>query len=208
MTGEEPGVKTYVVDPAMAPFAIRARPRGHAHHPTRPVALHRHEVDRPRPAEAMWGPRAHPVTDTLATQAIRTLRNARPGTAAAPEDLDARLEAQLAGWMSMAGVVNVRVHPSHTLGHQIGARWDVPHGITSGITLPPVMRYLRDEHPAGVERVAAAFDGTSVDRGAEASGRSSPISGSPPACATSAWTGPTSRLSPPRPSPPVAPRAT
>ena len=120
--------------------------------------------------EAMWGPRAHPVTDTLATEAIRALRVALPRTAAVPDDLGARLDAQLAGWMSMAGVVNVRVHLSHTLGHQIGARWDVPHGITSGITLPPVMRYLRDEHPAGVARVAAAFDATSVDQGADAIG--------------------------------------
>src|SRR4029079_1367729 len=118
--------------------------------------------------EAMWGPRAHPFTDTLATQAIRTLRIALPATAADPADLDARLDAQLAGWMSMAGVVNVRVHLSHTLGHQIGARWDVPHGITSGITLPSVMRYLAAEHPDGVVQVAAAFDASTVDAGAGA----------------------------------------
>jgi alcohol dehydrogenase class IV len=118
--------------------------------------------------EAMWGPRSHPVTDTLATRAIRTLRVALPATAVDPADLDARLDAQLAGWMSMAGVVNVRVHLSHTLGHQIGARWDVPHGITSGITLPPVMRYLAAEHPDGVAQVAAAFDTSTVDAGAGA----------------------------------------
>ncbi len=169
MTGDELGVKTYVVDPAMAPFAIVLDPEVTLTTP-RDLWLSTGMKSIDHACEAMWGPRAHPVTDTLATQAIRTLRSALPRTAAAPEDLDARLEAQLAGWMSMAGVVNVRVHLSHTLGHQIGARWDVPHGITSGITLPPVMRYLRDERPAGVERVAAAFDATSVDRGAEAIG--------------------------------------
>jgi alcohol dehydrogenase class IV len=115
----------------------------------------------------MWGPRAHPFTDTLATQAIRTLRVALPATAADPADLAPRLDAQLAGWMSMAGVVNVRVHLSHTLGHQIGARWEVPHGITAGITLPPDMRYLAAEHPDGVARVAAAFDAPTVEAGAD-----------------------------------------
>ena len=68
----------------------------------------------------------------------------------------------------MAGVVNVRVHLSHTLGHQIGARWDVPHGITSGITLPPVMRYLVAENADGVAKVAAAFDAPTPDAGADA----------------------------------------
>jgi alcohol dehydrogenase class IV len=61
----------------------------------------------------------------------------------------------------------VRVHLSHTLGHQIAARWDVGHGITSGITLPPVTRYMAGENPDGVRRVAEAFD---VD-GAESAAR-------------------------------------
>jgi len=167
MTGDEPGVKTYVVDPRMAPFAIVLDPEVSLHTP-RDLWLSTGMKAVDHACEAMWGPRSHPFTDTLATQAIRTLRVALPATAADPTDLDARLDAQLAGWMSMAGVVNVRVHLSHTLGHQIGARWDVPHGITSGITLPPVMRYLAAEHPDGVAQVAAAFDTSTVDAGAGA----------------------------------------
>jgi len=167
MTGDEPGVKTYVVDPRMAPFAIVLDPEVSLHTP-RDLWLSTGMKAVDHACEAMWGPRSHPFTDTLATQAIRTLRTALPATAADPTDLDARLDAQLAGWMSMAGVVNVRVHLSHTLGHQIGARWDVPHGVTSGITLPPVMRYLAAENAVGVARVAAAFDVVDVDAGAGA----------------------------------------
>lgn len=167
MTGDAPGVKTYVVDPAMAPFAIVLDPEITL---TTPMVLWlstgMKAVDHA--CEAMWGPRAHPVTDTLASEAIRTLRAALPATLAAPRELDARLASQIAGWMSMAGVVNVRVHLSHTLGHQIGARWDVPHGITSGITLAPVMRYVEAENPDGARRVAAAFDAVSVAAGADA----------------------------------------
>ena len=167
MTGDEPGVKTYVVDPRMAPFAIVLDPEVSLHTP-RDLWLSTGMKAVDHACEAMWGPRSHPVTDTLATQAIRTLRVALPATAADPRDLAPRLDAQLAGWMSMAGVVNVRVHLSHTLGHQIGARWEVPHGITSGITLPAVMRHVESENPAGVARVAAAFDATTVAAGADA----------------------------------------
>ena len=167
MTGDVPGVKTYVVDPRMAPFAIVLDPEITL---DTPIALWlstgMKSIDHA--CEAMWGPRAHPFTDTLATEAIRTLRRALPRTHADPEDLAARADAQLAGWMSMAGVINVRVHLSHTLGHQIGARWDVPHGVTSGITLPVVMRHLAAENPDGVQRVAAAFDATSASDGAAA----------------------------------------
>jgi alcohol dehydrogenase class IV len=156
-----------VVDPAMAPFAIVLDPVVTLATP-RDLWLSTGMKAVDHACEAVWGPRAHPVTDTLAAQAIRTLRRALPRTAADPTDLDARLDSQLAGWMSMAGVVNVRVHLSHTLGHQIGARWDVPHGITSGITLPPVMRYVEAENPTGTEAVAAAFDARSVAEGADA----------------------------------------
>jgi alcohol dehydrogenase class IV len=167
MTGDEPGVKTYVVDPHMAPFAIVLDPDVTLATP-RELWLSTGVKAVDHACEALWGPRAHPVTDVLAVEAIRRLRVALPATATDPDDLGARLDAQIAGWMSMAGVVNVRVHLSHTLGHQIGARWDVPHGVTSGITLPPVMRHVAGEHPAGVERVAAAFDASTVEAGADA----------------------------------------
>jgi alcohol dehydrogenase class IV len=108
--------------------------------------------------EMLWGPRSHPFTDTLAQEALRRIRRSLPLTRAEPEALEPRLDCQLAGWMSMAGIVNVRVHLSHTLGHQIAARWEVGHGITSCITLPPVLRFMASEHADGVRRVADAFD--------------------------------------------------
>ena len=169
MTGDIPGVKTYVVDPRMAPFAIVLDPDATLATPMDLwTSTGMKSIDHA--CEAMWGPRAHPFTDTLAIEAIRTLRRELPRTLAVPDDLDARHASQIAGWMSMAGVVNVRVHLSHTLGHQIGARWDVPHGITSGITLPPVMRYLAGENRDGVLKVAGAFDARTVDSGADAIG--------------------------------------
>ena len=167
MTGDIAGVKTYVVDPRMAPHTIVLDPEVTRNTPMELwLSTGMKAIDHA--CEAMWGPRAHPMTDTLATEAIRTLRRSLPRTLAAPGNLDAREASQIAGWMSMAGVVNVRVYLSHTLGHQIGARWDVPHGLTSGITLPAVMRHVEAENPGGVARVAAAFDAPTVDAGADA----------------------------------------
>jgi alcohol dehydrogenase class IV len=44
--------------------------------------------------------------------------------------------------LSIFGLTNVGVRLSHIFGHQIGARWDVPHGVTSCITIPHCMRFL------------------------------------------------------------------
>jgi alcohol dehydrogenase len=112
----------------------------------------------------LWGPRSHPFTDTLAQESLRRIRRSLPVTRLDPNALEARLDCQLAGWMSMAGIVNVRVHLSHTLGHQIAARWNVGHGITSCITVPPVLRFMAAEHPDGVRRVADAFDIRATNR--------------------------------------------
>ena len=40
--------------------------------------------------------------------------------------------------------MNTRFGISHLLGHQIGPRWNVAHGVTSCITLPHVMRFMAD----------------------------------------------------------------
>ena len=158
MTGDVPGVKTYVADPRMAPFAVVLDPVVTLATPLE-LWLSSGVKSVDHACETIWGPRAHPFTDTLALEALRRLRAALPRTKAQPDDLDARLECQLAAWMSMAGVVNVQVYLSHTLGHQIGARWDVPHGVTSGITLPPVMEFLAPRSPDAVARVAAVVGG-------------------------------------------------
>jgi maleylacetate reductase len=163
MTGDVAGVKTYVSDPRMAPFAIVLDPEVTLRTPIE-LWLSTGVKVLDHACEMLWGPRSHPFTDTLAQESLRRIRRSLPATRAEPGALDvagmlaARLDCQLAGWMSMAGIVNVRVHLSHTLGHQIAARWDVGHGITSCITLPPVLRFMATEHPEGVRRVADAFD--------------------------------------------------
>jgi alcohol dehydrogenase len=168
MTGDIPGVKTYVADPRMAPFAIVLDPEVTL--PTPPelwLSTGVKVVDHA--CEMLWGPRSHPFTDALAQEALRRIRRSLPETRSThgSETLAARLDCQLAGWMSMAGIVNVRVHLSHTLGHQIAARWDVGHGITSCITLPPVVRFMAAEHPDGVRRVADALDVATAGRDLE-----------------------------------------
>lgn len=91
--------------------------------------------------EVYLSPRAHPVTDVLAREAITQLFRWLPVCHAAPERLDARLTCQLAAWMSLFSPATVRGGLSHAVGHQLGGH-GVPHGITSCVTLPQVLQAL------------------------------------------------------------------
>lgn len=102
--------------------------------------------------ERFYSPGHQPLTDPLCLEAIRLLSRYLPISARDPGDLDARLRCQLAAWLSIYGAFNAPVGLSHAIGHQLGGRCGVPHGITSCITLARVMAY---NAPAVPERMAA-----------------------------------------------------
>ena len=61
------------------------------------------------------------------------------------DSVEARYECLLAAWYSYFEVYDAPMGLSHNIGKIIGAKWDIPHGITSCITLPEVMKmYARD----------------------------------------------------------------
>ncbi len=97
--------------------------------------------------EGSYSTRHQLVTDTLASKAIALLNAHLLPSLQTPGDneneLEHRLQCQLAAWLSNFGMSsNSRGGISHAFGHQIGPMWNVPHGITSCITLPHVMRLM------------------------------------------------------------------
>ena len=94
--------------------------------------------------EALCSINAHPFTDALAAQALAMLNRYLRECKADPNDLVARTQAHLAAWMSVCGLANVNVGLSHGIGHQLGARNDVPHGVTSCVMMAPTMNYNKD----------------------------------------------------------------
>jgi alcohol dehydrogenase len=93
--------------------------------------------------ETLYSPGDHPLNDVLALQAIEDLFEFLPRTKTEPEELETRRRCQLAAWMSYFAPAGAGAHTglSHTIGKRIGATYGVPHGVTSCILLPHVMRY-------------------------------------------------------------------
>ena len=89
----------------------------------------------------------HPFNDVMALAAIRRLFDSLPRAKAAPGDAGVRTENQLAAWFSFTLPGASAAGLSHTMGKQIGARHGIPHGVTSCLLLPHVMRYLQPKFP-------------------------------------------------------------
>jgi maleylacetate reductase len=109
--------------------------------------------------ETIYAIRHHPLSDTLGAKAISLLVEHLPASikTRGAEQLSHRGSCQMAAWFSIFGSMNTRFGLSHLLGHQIGPRWNVAHGVTSCITLPHAMRFMAEIAPERFAPIAAGF---------------------------------------------------
>src|SRR5580704_11789444 len=96
--------------------------------------------------ESAYAIRHQPLSDALAAKSISMLVEHLPASISVDreERMAHRGQCFMASWFSIYGAMNTRFGLSHLLGHQIGPRWNVPHGVTSCITLPHAMRFMAD----------------------------------------------------------------
>ena len=108
--------------------------------------------------EGICSGEANPFADAQALHGLTLLARGLPRVKADPADLEARLDCQIGSWLSMGPLASgVPMGASHGIGYVLGALFDIPHGHTSCIMLPAVMRWNK---PANAERqavVAAAM---------------------------------------------------
>jgi maleylacetate reductase len=91
--------------------------------------------------EGFLAPGEHPLSDVLALEAVRRLFRTLPEARERPADASIRTENQIAAWIGYTLPAPTAGGLSHMMGKQIGARHGIPHGVTSCLLLPHVMRY-------------------------------------------------------------------
>ncbi len=85
---------------------------------------------------------ANPIVAATALHALRILPGALARAKSNPDDLDNRLACQVGAWLSVQGVsAGVDLGASHGIGHVLGGTAGMPHGETSCVMLPHVLRY-------------------------------------------------------------------
>jgi maleylacetate reductase len=116
--------------------------------------------------EGICSGKANPFADAQALHGLTLLSRGLPRVKNDPTDLQARLDCQMGTWLSMGPLASgVPMGASHGIGYVLGALFDIPHGHTSCIMLPAVMRWNK---PANAERqklVATAMGHPGEDAG-------------------------------------------
>lgn len=108
--------------------------------------------------EGICSNEANPYGDAQALQGLALLASGLPRVKADPKDMQARLDCQMGTWLSMGPLASgVPMGASHGIGYVLGAAFDIPHGHTSCIMLPAVMRWNEPVNAARQALVATAM---------------------------------------------------
>lgn len=107
--------------------------------------------------EALCSINAQPLIDATSVRALALLGRSLKRYATDPSDLAARLDGQQGAWLAATSIRRTEYGASHGLGHALGADAGVPHGITSCVLLPTVMRFNAEACARQMAEIAAAL---------------------------------------------------
>ncbi len=151
--------------PQMIPETVILDPRITVHTPLRLwLSTGLRAVDHA--VETLCSIGSQPLFEAAARKALELLVPALARTHRDPADLDARLDSMLGVWMSLVGgQAGAPMGASHGIGHVLGGTAGVPHGFTSCIMLPHVLRWNKSVNADRQALVAAAFGQPGADAG-------------------------------------------
>jgi alcohol dehydrogenase len=85
--------------------------------------------------------RANPWSDGIALQVMRMIAGHLPRAHADGQDLEARSAMLLAAHMAGIGMATTGLGLCHAIGHSLGGRFDIAHGVALTMLLPEVLRF-------------------------------------------------------------------
>jgi maleylacetate reductase len=116
--------------------------------------------------EGICSREAQPYGDAQALHGLSLLARGLPRVKADPLDLVARMDCQIGTWLSTGPLASgVPMGASHGIGYVLGAAFGVPHGVTSCVMLPAVMRWNRADNGERQALVASAMGHPGKDAG-------------------------------------------
>jgi maleylacetate reductase len=116
--------------------------------------------------EGICAREAHPYGDAQALKGLSMLAQALPRVKADAQNLEARMDCQIGTWLSTGPLASgVPMGASHGIGYVLGAEFGVPHGYTSCVMLPSVMRWNKSVNAERQAQVAVAMGHPNEDAG-------------------------------------------
>ncbi|THV02331.1 alcohol dehydrogenase IV [Dendrothele bispora CBS 962.96] len=138
---DDNGVKVAVTDPKLVPSGIILDAELTLPTPER-LWLSTGIRSLDHAVENLYRPLIPPPLKIMCYAAIADLFKYLPESKANPQSVEVRQRLQLASWMSIWPHSRLKYSAlglSHALGHKLGAAYSIPHGITSCLTLAPVV---------------------------------------------------------------------
>ena len=116
--------------------------------------------------EGLCAREADPWADAQAIKGLAMLTQGLRRVKADGNDIEARLDCQIGTWLSMAPLSGgVPMGASHGIGYVLGGGFGVPHGYTSCVMLPAVMRWNKSANAERQALVAEAMGQPGKDAG-------------------------------------------
>jgi maleylacetate reductase len=107
--------------------------------------------------EALYGPRANPVTSLLAVEGIRVLHRSLPEVCATPGDLAARTEALYGAHLGGTALATAGTGLHHRTCHVLGGMFGLDHGDTNAVVLGHALAYNAPAIPEALARIECAL---------------------------------------------------
>jgi alcohol dehydrogenase class IV len=111
-----------------------------------------------RAVESLYSRDRQPIAEAYALQAIRLLANGLPRSISDGTDLAARGDALLGSTLSGIAADNAMVSLTHAVGHAVGGRYALQHGIAHRILLPSAARALLPAADPAARRLADVLE--------------------------------------------------
>lgn len=104
--------------------------------------------------EAYCSPFYHPMSQGIALEGMRLVKQFLPRAYKEGNDIEARTNMMAAAAMG-AVAFQKGLGAIHSLSHPIGAVYNTHHGMTNAVVMPPVLRFNRPAIEEKIERAAA-----------------------------------------------------
>ena len=118
--------------------------------------------------ESYLSVRSNPWSAGIALQVIRMVSEFLPRAVADGADREARGQMLLAAHMAGIAMASTGLGACHAIGHALGGRFDVPHGVALTMVLPQVLSFSLPAVSARLANVAFALGAGSAAAAADA----------------------------------------
>ena len=107
--------------------------------------------------EAYLSTLSNPISDSLALYAMELVAEFLPGVVKDGHDEEARANMSVAATMAGMAISHAMPHFAHAIGHVLGARLKLSHGVACSLVLPGGLRKIKDAQPDKFQKIARAL---------------------------------------------------